>query len=128
MAHITRIKAKENGPNSTDKPDEKAKNPPVKASKAEKPKKVESDKKSDKKSGKKSDKKKSDKKPFILIRPFVYFGRYLCDSWREIRQVRWPSRKATWKLFFAIIIYTLLFGAIIMLLDILFTWIFNTII
>ncbi len=126
MAHITRIKAKENDSNSTEKPDEKAKNPPVKVPK-EQLKKVESDKKSDKKTGNKSD-KKSDKKPFILIRPIVYFFRYLRDSWREIRQVRWPSRKATWKLFFAIIIYTLLFGAIIMLLDVLFTWVFNTII
>lgn len=123
MAHVTRIKAKENGPNSTEKADEKAKNPPVKTPK-EQPKKVESDKKSDKQ----SDKKKSTKKPFILIRPIVYFFRYLRDSWREIRQVRWPSRKATWKLFFAIIIYVLIIGGIIMLLDIFFTWLFNTII
>lgn len=71
---------------------------------------------------------KKDRKPFILIRPLVYFFRYLRDSWREIRQVRWPSRKATWKLFFAILIYTLLFGAIIMLLDVFFTWLFNLII
>ena len=123
MAHITRIKAKENGSNSTEKADEKAKNPPVKDPK-EQIKKVESDKKSDKQ----SDKQKPEKKPFILIRPLVYFFRYLRDSWREIRQVRWPSRKATWKLFFAIIIYTVIIGAIIMLLDVFFTWLFNTII
>ncbi len=71
---------------------------------------------------------KANKKPFILIRPLVYFARYIRDSWREIRQVRWPSRKATWKLFFAILIYTLLFVAVIMLLDALFTWIFETVI
>ena len=68
------------------------------------------------------------KKPFILIRPFVYFGRYIRDSWREIRQVRWPSRKAAWKLFFAILIYTLIFVGVIMLLDALFTWLFETVI
>ena len=72
--------------------------------------------------------KKTSKKPFILIRPIVYFFRYLRDSWTEIRQVRWPSRKAAWKLFFAIIIYTVLIGAIIMLLDVFFTWLFNLII
>lgn len=72
--------------------------------------------------------KQTEKKPFILIRPIVYFFRYLRDSWHEIRQVRWPSRKATWKLFFAILIYTFLFGAIIMLLDVFFTWLFNLII
>ena len=68
------------------------------------------------------------KKPFILIRPFVYFGRYVKESWQEIRQVRWPSRKTTWKLFLAILVYTLLFVAIIMLLDALFSWLFNTVI
>ena len=72
--------------------------------------------------------KKANKKPFILIRPLVYFTRYIRDSWREIRQVRWPSRKATWKLFFAILIYTVLFIALIMLLDALFAWIFKTVI
>ena len=68
------------------------------------------------------------KKPFILIRPFVYFGRYLKESWQEIRQVRWPSRKTTWKLFLAILVYTLIFAVVIMLLDILFSWLFNTVI
>ena len=99
MAHITRIKSKET-------PKEKPKKTPKEV---EKPKKI-------------------DKKPFILVRPLVYFFRYLRDSWKEIRQVRWPSRKATWKLFFAIIIYTFIIGAIIMLLDVFFTWLFNLII
>ena len=71
---------------------------------------------------------KDAKKPFILIRPFVYFGRYVKESWQEIRQVRWPSRKVTWKLFLAILVYTLLFAVVIMLLDLLFTWLFNTVI
>ncbi|MBQ8992242.1 preprotein translocase subunit SecE [Candidatus Saccharibacteria bacterium] len=59
----------------------------------------------------------------ILTAPF----RYLRDSWREIRQVRWPNRKATWKMVFAIFIYSALFIALIMLLDVLFTWLFNLI-
>lgn len=123
MAHITRIKAG-NGSDSAHSGESKAK----KVSKTppkdlKKPESAENTKKTAVKSP-----EKSDKKPFILIRPIVYFFRYLRDSWREIRQVRWPSRKATWKLFFAIIVYTLLIGAIIMLLDVFFTWIFNTII
>ena len=104
MAKITRIKAKDE-----EKPEAQPKPTESKPDKAKKEKKVK-------------------KKPFILIRPIVYFFRYLRDSWREIRQVRWPSRKATWKLFFAILIYTFLFGAIIMLLDVFFTWLFNLII
>lgn len=107
MAKITRIKAKDDA-----KPEKVAK-----PEKAAKPEKVAPEKKT-----------KAKKKPFILVRPIVYFFRYLRDSWREIRQVRWPSRKATWKLFFAILIYTFLFGAIIMLLDVFFTWLFNLII
>lgn len=70
---------------------------------------------------------KSDKKPFILIRPLVYLGRYLRDSWKELRQVRWPNRKATWKMVLAVVIYTALFVLIITLLDIFFSWLFNLI-
>lgn len=113
MAKITRIKAKDDA-----KPEKVAKAEKVaKPEKAAKPEKIAPEKKT-----------KAEKKPFILVRPIVYFFRYLRDSWREIRQVRWPSRKATWKLFFAILIYTLLFGAVIMLLDVFFTWLFNLII
>lgn len=59
----------------------------------------------------------------VLTAPF----RYLRDSWREIRQVRWPNRKATWKMVLAIFIYTALFIVLIMLLDVFFTWLFNVI-
>ena len=132
MAKITRIKASD-GPDP-EKSSEKAPAAPTKVKKAkvlkdsaktQKPaktaKKAEKPQKAEKSA-------KSDKKPFILIRPLVYLGHYLRASWLEIRQVRWPSRKATWKLFFAILIYTLLFVAIIMLLDALFTWLFDLII
>lgn len=54
-------------------------------------------------------------------------GNYFRNSWLELRQVRWPSRKATWKMVAAIFIYTGLFIAIIMLLDALFTWLFGLI-
>ena len=65
------------------------------------------------------------KEVFILVRPFVALGRYLRDSWREIRQVRWPNRKATWKMTLAVIIYCALFAVFILLLDTLFTFVFN---
>ena len=99
MAKVTRIKAKE--------PAKTAEKPAKPAKKAV---------------------QKSAKKPFILIRPAVYFGRYVKESWLEIRQVRWPSRKTTWKLFLAILVYTLLFVVVIMFLDALFSWLFNTVI
>ncbi|MBQ9018342.1 preprotein translocase subunit SecE [Candidatus Saccharibacteria bacterium] len=66
-------------------------------------------------------------KTFILFRPFVAFFRYLRNAWKEIRQVRWPSRKDTWKMVFAVIVYTLLFVAVILLLDLFFRWLFSLI-
>ena len=103
MAKITRIKASDE---------------------VKKPKKVEKPAKVEKPKAKKPE----GKKVFILFRPFVALGRYLRDSWREIRQVRWPNRKATWKMVLAVLVYTALFVIIISLLDMFFTWLFSLII
>ncbi len=107
MAKITRIKASD--PN---KPKEKSE-PTVKESK---PVEV-------KKAPKKEP--KTSKKPFILFRPFVALGRYLKNSWLELRQVRWPNRKATWKMVLAVFVYTFIFGGFLLLLDVLFDLIFT---
>lgn len=66
------------------------------------------------------------KEVFILARPFVALGRYLRDSWREIRQVRWPNRKNTWKMTLAVLAYCAVFIVFIMLLDTFFTFLFKT--
>lgn len=123
MAKITRIKASD-GPSKKEESDEPTitrKKVVVKDKKTEKTKKVAE------KKAKKEAKKSEVKKTFILFRPFVAFGRYLRDSWREIRQVRWPNRKATWKMVLAVLVYTALFIIIISLLDLLFTWFFSLI-
>ena len=124
MAKITRIKA-------SDAPSKEESNEPAITRK----KVVVKDKKSEKSVRKDirnaekniSSSKKSDKKPFILIRPFVYLGRYLRDSWHELRQVRWPNRKTTWKMVLAVIVYTIIFVVFISLLDLFFSWLFNLI-
>lgn len=67
------------------------------------------------------------KEVFILARPFVALGRYLRDSWRELRQVRWPNRKATWKMTLAVLAYCAVFILLVTLLDIFFTFIFKLI-
>lgn len=125
MAKITKIKASD-GPKKEEKTDAPAitrKKVVVKDKKSEKAKR-----KTAKQAEKKIAKSKStEKKPFILIRPIVYLGRYIRDSWRELRQVRWPNRKATWKMVLAVLIYTALFAVIISLLDMFFTWLFNLI-
>lgn len=123
MAKITRIKA-------SDSPkEEKSDEPKITRQKVvvkdKKEEKVSRQKK--KKAEKDIAKDKSDKKVFILFRPFVAFFRYLRDSWQELRQVRWPNRKTTWKMVLAVLVYTALFVMIISLLDLFFSWLFNLI-
>ncbi len=67
--------------------------------------------------------------PFRMIaKPFIALGRYIHESWLELRQVRWPSRGATWKMFFAILVYVAFFMTLVALLDLVITWLFNLII
>lgn len=63
----------------------------------------------------------------VLTAPFRALGRYLRDSWHEIRQVRWPDRRLTWKMTLSVIVYVVIFSVIIMLLDMFFSFIFNLI-
>ena len=122
MANVTRIKAKEGKP-SEEKDDKAPKAKIEKVDKAEKTpakadkKALKAEKKADKKSAVRTKKQRK------IFAPF----RYIRDSWRELRQVRWPDRKTTWKMTFTVIIYVIIFGAIIMLLDAFFTYIFNLI-
>lgn len=141
MAKITRIKA-------SDHSSEEKEAKPAKVTKTVKAKKTTAktvanlDKKSAKlakKAAKRKAKaeKKANKKPMpkwlavitwpfrMIAKPFVALGHYIRDSWREIRQVRWPSRSATWKMVLAVFVYAGFFIVLIMLLDALFTWLFN---
>ncbi|RYC74428.1 preprotein translocase subunit SecE [Candidatus Nanosyncoccus alces] len=125
MAKITRIKASD-GPSKKEEADE----PAITRKKViVKDKKSEKAKRKDKKAAEKrvTTEKRTNKNPFILFRPFVYLGRYIRDSWRELRQVRWPNRKATWKMVLAVLVYTAIFVIFISLLDLFFTWLFNLI-
>lgn len=54
-------------------------------------------------------------------------GRYFAGSWRELRQVTWPTRKATWGMTFAVIVFTLAIAVVILLLDIGFEELFKRI-
>lgn len=59
---------------------------------------------------------------------FVRIGRYFKGAWTELRLVRWPTRKATWGLTIAVILFSAFFVALILLLDALFKWLFELII
>lgn len=93
-----------------------------------KPKKLTRKERKALKKSQKTDEERPVKSYFILLRPFVAFKRYLRDSWREIRQVRWPNRKATWKMTLAVLVYCALFMVFLTLLDVFFTFIFDHII
>lgn len=94
----------------------KASDTPVAASKAQSPKKQ-----------KKAPKvRKEPKNPFV--KALYGIGGYFKGAWFELRQVRWPSRKSTWGLTLAVILFSLFFVVIIVLLDLLFKSLFELII
>ena len=154
MAHITRIKAGQSGSKNSDQTTKASgKNPepkkPIQDNAEIRADIVESEtydkkslknakklakleKKAEKIAAKKAKKASNEKSKNPLIRfllfittPIRAFFRYLAESWQELKQVRWPNRKMTWKLVFAVILYTVIFAAFIMVLDALFTLLFN---
>ena len=153
MAHITRIKAGQSGSKNSEETKASGKNPEPKKpiqdtaevhaeiieSKANDKKSLKNtkklaklEKKAEKLAAKKAKKASGEKSKNPLIRfllfittPIRAFFRYLAESWQELKQVRWPNRKMTWKLVFAVILYTVIFAAFIMVLDALFTLLFN---
>jgi preprotein translocase SecE subunit len=66
-------------------------------------------------------KKKGRKNPITAI------GGYFAGAWYELRQVRWPNRKATWSLTLAVLAFTAFFMVLILLLDALFKYLFELI-
>ena len=132
MAKVTRIKASD-GPRDDEQANGHIGEPPITREKVRvQDKKVEATKRkaarAAEKQARRAEREQSGKKVFILFRPFVALGRYLRDAWKEIRQVRWPTRKATWKMVLAVLVYTALFVIFISLLDLLFRWFFSLII
>jgi len=58
---------------------------------------------------------------------FVAIAGYFKGAWYELRQVRWPNRRATWSLTAAVLIFTGFFVLLVVLLDILFKYLFELI-
>lgn len=77
-----------------------------------------------------AEQKKTEKKPKQSrkgFNPFKAIGGYFKGAWEELRQVRWPTRKATWSLTGAVLIYSAFFVALILLLDAGFKYMFELI-
>lgn len=137
MANITRIKAGEPTRPKAKNPSKTGKEKPAKKTKKSKPApepKNQSVDKVDKsveiaqrQVERKLKKQQKPKKTFFLLVPFVALGRYLKEAWHELRQVRWPNGKTTWKMVLAVFVYTLIFVAFLVALDLLFDWLFSII-
>lgn len=65
------------------------------------------------------------RKPSRWTKPFRAFGGYFKGAWVELRQVRWPDRKATWGLTLAVILFSLFFALVIVGLDAAFSYLFK---
>ncbi len=64
-----------------------------------------------------------DVRPNIVKRFFGYFK----GAWYELKQVRWPTRSATWSLTAAVLGFSLFFIVFIILLDAGFKYVFEVI-
>ena len=64
----------------------------------------------------------------IILTPLIAIGRYFKESWNELKQVRWPNRRSTWAMMFAVLLFSGFFVALIKVLDIGFDELFNLVI
>lgn len=62
-----------------------------------------------------------------VAKPFTGAIGYFKGAWYELKQVRWPTRGATWGLTGAVIAFSLFFVVLILLLDAAFKYLFDVI-
>lgn len=83
---------------------------------------------------KESEKKKAPKATSVSEKPkrrlpipkfLRRFGGYFKGSWQELRQTKWPTRKAAWQLTVAVIIFTTVLMVFIVSIDYLFDLLFQ---
>ena len=55
--------------------------------------------------------------PPVRILGLILLPRYVRNSWKELRQVAWPSRKESFRLTSAVLIFAVIFGIIITITD-----------
>ncbi len=75
----------------------------------------------------KAKKIKKPRSPKGWVKPFRAVGAYFKGAWYELRQVRWPTRQATWSMTVAVLLYTAFFVVVILLLDAAFKYLFELI-
>lgn len=65
---------------------------------------------------------KSAKKQNPVLRFFKSIGRFFRDARGEMKKVVWPSRKTVLNNFLVVVVFVIICGVIIFLLDLLFGW------
>lgn len=115
-ANVVRIRASSSAKSKPAEVTETAVKAPVKTkagkAKAEKPKKE------------KVAKVKTRRKSPRVLRAI---GSYFKGAWVELRQVRWPNRRATWGMTLAVLAYSAFFVIFVLLLDAGFKYLFELI-
>jgi preprotein translocase SecE subunit len=80
-----------------------------------------------KKPAKKVKTNSSSKTPIRGLKTLFAIGGYFKGAWFELKQVRWPNRRATWSLTGAVLLFTAFFVVLVVLLDVLFKFLFELI-
>ena len=57
--------------------------------------------------------------------PLRATGGYFAGAWYELKQVRWPNRRATWSMSAALLGFTAFFAILVLLLDAAFKYLFD---
>lgn len=55
-------------------------------------------------------------KPFRIL-GFILLPPYVRNSWKELRLVTWPTRRESWQLTLAVVLFAVIFGGIVTLVD-----------
>lgn len=75
----------------------------------------------------KTPKVKTNRSKNAFVRFFGAIGGYFKGAWVELRLVRWPTRRATWGLTGAVLLYSAFFVVLVLLLDAGFKYLFQLI-
>ena len=119
--NVRRIKATDDAPKKSATPKSSTKSASTSATKKATTKKAPS------KNATKTTKKPAVKKATKRRNPLRALGDYFKGAWYELKQVRWPTRSATWSMTAAVLLFTLILAVLILLLDIGFNWLFEQI-
>jgi len=68
---------------------------------------------------------KREKEAKVNFNPITAIFGYFKGAWEELRQVHWPTRKATWGLTVAVLLFSAFFVVVVLLLDAFFKYLFE---